>query len=233
MALTDCVTYPLVLAAEDIVPIVLAGVGYWYLSKRVLNDFDGSPAVALAMRIAAVLLVVCSFLAGPVRKILANVAAVPICAPDFEVPYSQFQIPFVSALAPGFAILTWGVICTLKGRKVAFWPAIVLLALGVVGAVAVGERTILFAVGGLWATALAVSTGILAARQRDFVATGLFALYALGTLALPPISSKGNVSDVNVQWLAQGINTATQGLFLYACYRLFTRYQRQSTTTAV
>ncbi|CAB4620573.1 MAG: hypothetical protein F2601_02775 [Actinobacteria bacterium] len=233
MALTDCVTYPLVLAAEDIVPIVLAGVGYWYLSKRVLNDFDGSPAVALAMRIAAVLLVVCSFLAGPVRKILANVAAVPICAPDFEVPYSQFQIPFVSALAPGFAILSWGVICTLKGRKVAFWPAIVLLALGVVGAVAVGERTILFAVGGLWATALAVSTGILAARQRDFVATGLFALYALGTLALPPISSKGNVSDVNVQWLAQGINTATQGLFLYACYRLFTRYQRQSTTTAV
>ena len=233
MALTDCVTYPLVLAAEDIVPIVLAGVGYWYLSKRVLNDFDESSAVALAMRIAAVLLVVCSFLAGPVRKILANVAAVPICAPEFEVPYSQFQIPLVSALAPGFAILTWGVICTLKGRKVAFWPAIVLLALGVVGAVAVGERTILFAVGGLWATALAVSTGILAARQRDFVATGLFALYALGTLALPPISSKGNVSDVNVQWLAQGINTATQGLFLYACYRLFTRYQRQSTTTAV
>ena len=233
MALTDCVTYPLVLAAEDIVPIVLAGVGYWYLSKRVLNDFEGSPAVALAMRIAAGLLVVCSFLAGPVRKILANVAAVPICAPDFEVPYSQFQIPFVSALAPGFAILTWGVICTLKGRKVAFWPASVLLALGVVGAVAVGERTILFAVGGLWATALAVSAGILASRQRDFVTTGLFALYALGTLALPPISSKGNVSDVNVQWLAQGINTATQGLFLYSCYRLFTRYQRQSTTTAV
>jgi len=233
VALADCVTYPLVLAAEDIVPIVLAGVGYWYLSKRVLNDFDGSPAVALAMRIAAVLLVVCSFLAGPVRKILANVAAVPICAPDFEVPYSQFQIPFVSALAPGFAILTWGVICTLKGRKVAFWPAIVLLALGVVGAVAAGERTILFAVGGLWATALAVSTGILASRQRDFVATGLFALYALGTLALPPISSKGNVSDVKVQWLAQGINTATQALFLYACYRLFTRFQRQSTSTAV
>ena len=233
MALTDCVTYPLVLAAEDIVPIVLAGVGYWYLSKRVLNEFDGSPAVALAMRIAGGLLVVCSFFAGPVRKILANVAAVPICAPEFEVPYSQFQIPFVSALAPGFAILTWGVICTLKGRKVAFWPAIVLLALGVVGAVAVGERTILFAVGGLWATALAVSTGILASRQRDFVTTGLLALYALGTLALPPISSRGNVSDVNVQWLAQGINTATQGLFLYACYRLCTRYQRQSTTTAV
>ena len=232
MALTDCVTYPLVLAAEDIVPIVLAGVGYWYLSKRVLNDFEGSPAVALAMRIAAGLLVVCSFLAGPVRKILANVAAVPICAPDFEVPYSQFQIPFVSALAPGFAILTWGVICTLKGRKVAFWPASVLLALGVVGAVAVGERTILFAVGGLWATALAVSAGILASRQRDVVTTGLFALYALGTLALPPISSKGNVSDVNVQWLAQGINSVTQGLFLYACYRLFSRYQRQSTTTA-
>ena len=233
MALADCVTYPLVLAAEDIIPIVLAGVGYWYLSKRVLNDFDGSPAVALAMRIAAVLLVVCSFLAGPVRKILANVAAVPICAPDFEVPYSQFQIPFVSALAPGFAILTWGVICTLKGRKVAFWPASVLLALGVVGAVAVGERTILFAVGGLWATALAVSAGILASRQRDFVTTGLFALYALGTLALPLISSKGNVSDVKVQWLAQGINTATQALFLYACYRLFTRFQRQSTNTVV
>jgi len=233
VALTDCVTYPLVLAAEDIVPIVLAGVGYWYLSKRVLNDFDGSPAVALAMRIAAVLLVVCSFLAGPVRKILANVAAVPICAPDFDVPYSQFQIPFVSALAPGFAILTWGVICILKGRKVAFWPASVLLALGVVGAVAVGERTILFAVGGLWATALAVSAGILASRQRDFVTTGLFALYALGTLALPPISSKGNVSDVKVQWLAQGINTATQALFLYACYRLFTRFQRQSTNTVV
>ena len=231
MAAQECVTYPLALALEDVVPIVLAGFGYWYLSKRVSDDFDGARSVALAMKIAAFLLVLCSFIAGPVRKILSHAAAVPICAPDFEVPYSQLQIPFVSALAPGFALLTWGVICTLRSRKVAFWPFVALLALGVVGAVAAGERTILFAVGGLWATALAVSAAILAWRLRDRITSGLFVLYALGTLALPPISLKSNVSDVKVQWLAQGINTATQAIFLYACYRLVTGFVRQSKGT--
>ena len=226
----SCVTYPLALAIEDIVPIVLAGIGYWFLIKRTRSSV---PAVAPAMQVAAVLLVLGSVLAGPVRKILAFANQVPICAPDFEVPYSWCQIPFVVALAPGFAILAWGVISVLRERKVVFWPAIGLLALGVMAAVATDRRPILFAWGGLAAAVLAVAAAVLARRQRDFLAVGLFALYLVGTLALPVISNKGNVSQPEVQWLAQGINTTIQLAFLIASYRLSSVFRRRTVDSAV
>lgn len=212
-----CATYPLALAIEDVLPIVLAGVGYTWLARRAAFTV---PAVAPAMKVATALLVVCSALAGPVRKVAAWLAATPICPPEYEVPYSGLQIPFVMALAPGFAILTWGIVSVLKGRRTAFWPYLVPLALGVVGAVAAGSRAILFGVGGLWAVALAVVCVVLARRERDVVAAALFVLYAIGTLVLPFLSSRGNVSDPVLQWTAQGVNTVTQGIFALAAFRL-------------
>jgi hypothetical protein len=212
-----CATYPLALAVEDVVPIVLGGLGYLWLSRRAARAL---PVVGPPMLAATALLVVCSALAGPIRKIAAWLAATPICPPDYEVPYSGLQIPFVMALGPGFAILTWGVWSVLRARKLPFWPFVIPLALGVVGAVAAGSRPILFGVGGLWAVALAVGCVVLARREADALAAALFVVYAAGTLVLPFLSSRGNVSDPVLQWTAQGVNTVTQGLFAYAAYRL-------------
>jgi hypothetical protein len=219
-----CTTYPLALALQDVVPIVLGGLGYTWLSRRAARTV---PEVAPAMLAATWLLVICSSLAGPVRKLAAWSTATPICPPDYEVPYSALQIPFVMALAPGFAILTWGVVSVLRERRVAFWPYLVPLVIGVVGAVASGSRAVLFGIGGLWAVALAVACAILARRERDRLAIVLYVLYATGTLVLPFISSRSNVSDPALQWAAQGVNTVTQGIFAYAAYRLLRDARRR------
>lgn len=218
-----CATYPVALAIQDVVPIVLGGLGYTWLSRRAARTV---PEVGPAMLTATALLVVCSALAGPVRKTAAWLAATPICPPDYEVPYSSLQIPFVMALAPGFAILLWGVMSVLKGRRIAFWPFLVPLVIGVVGAVASGSRSVLFGIGGLWAVGLAVACIVLARRQHDPLSVVLFVVYAVGTLVLPFLSSRGNVSTPAIQWTAQGVNTATQGLFAYAAYRLLRRAER-------
>lgn len=212
-----CATYPIALAVEDVIPIVLGGFGYLWLARRSARSV---PEVGPPMLAATALLVVCSALAGPVRKIAIWVSAAEICPPEYEVPYPVLQVPFVMALAPGFAILTWGVLGVLRHRTLAFWPFLIPLMLGVVGAVAAGSRPVLFGVGGLWAVALAVGCVVLAHRQGDAVAAALFGVYALGTLVLPFLSSRGTVATPGLQWTAQGVNTVTQGTFAYAAHRL-------------
>lgn len=218
-----CTSYPLVLAAQDVIPIALAGLGYLYLSRRFAASV---PAVVPAVRAAVVLLVTFSLIAGPFRKVLVNLADAGQC-------YPGLQVPFFSALAPGFAILMWGAISTLRGRKVTFWPFAALLALGVIAAVAADNRVILLATGGLWAVGLAASAAVLAKRAGDWPAVALFAVYALGTLALPVIGGRDDVSSLRNQWLAQGTNTVSQALFAYASYRLLTAFRRQAKTSTV
>jgi hypothetical protein len=209
--------YPLSLAAEDVVPIVLAGIGYKYLTDRVEATM---PEVAPAMRAAALLLVVGSAAAGPTRKVLVNRSGGASTFP-------ALQTPFFSALAPGFAVLTWGTVAALTGRKPSFLPYAGALAVGVTGAVATRKRVVLLGSGGLWAVAAGAGAAVLAKRQGDLPTTGLYAAYAAGTLALPAIGGKDDVSSLKNQWLAQGINTASQAAFAAASFRLLSAFRRQ------
>lgn len=218
MSGAGCTAYPLSLAAEDVVPIALAGIGYAYLIRRVEESV---PAVAPAMKAAAGLLVVGSIVAGPARKVLVTLSEGAEC-------YPALQAPFFSALAPGFAILAWGSVSALKGRKISFLPFAGALTVGVVGAVAREDRVVLLATGGFWAVATATSAGVLARRAGDLPAIAMLAASALGTLALPIIGGKDDVSSLKNQWIAQGINTVSQAAFAYASYRLLTAFRRQA-----
>jgi hypothetical protein len=205
----ECLTYPVTLAAQDVMPVVLGGLGYWYLARtcELAVAEVGTP-----MRVTVGLLVASSTVAGPVRKFAAVVSETPICPPDYEVPYSPLQVPFVMVLAPGFAVLSWGVLSALQGRKVSFVPFVPPLALGVVAGAATGKRAVLFGAGGLWAAFLSGLATVQAVRSRNVPAAVLFGLYGVGTLVLPALSNRATISTPRAQWVAQGVNTATQAL---------------------
>jgi hypothetical protein len=213
----DCLTYPVSLAVEDVLPVLFGGAGYWYLARRCELEVA---AVGTPMRVTVGLLVASSTIAGPVRKLAAVVSRTPVCPPDYEVPYSALQVPFVVVLAPGFAVLSWGVLSALQGHKVRFAPFVPPLALGVVAGVATGRRSALFATGGLWAASLAVASSVLAVRSRDVPAAVLFGLYGVGTLVLPALSNRATISTPRAQWVAQGVNTATQAVLAGAAWLL-------------
>ena len=222
--MTDvCTAYPFALAAQDVVPIVFAGAGYYYLTQRI----DASiPEAGSATKAASIILVVGSIVAGPGRKVLVTLS-------DGSECYPSLQLPFFAALAPGFAILTWGAVSVIKGRKVNFWPYLGLLVVGVAAAVGTEKRVLLLATGGTWAVALAVSAGLIAKRSGDLPAMALYAVNAVGTLALPVIGGKDDVSSLKYQWLAQGINTVSQAAFGYASYRLLSAFRRQDKSSTV
>jgi hypothetical protein len=217
VVLEQCVGYPLALALQDVLPVVLGAFGYWWLTRRVERDV---PVAGAPMRAAVILLVVTSLLAGPVRKTAAWLSDVAICPPEYDVPFSELQIPFVAVLAPGFAILSWGVLSALRGHVVRFWPFLIPLVLAVVVAVAYDRRSALFGAGGLWAAFLAVLLVILALRSHDRLSAGLFVVYGIGTLVLPALAGRGSIADTAAQWEAQGVNTVTQAALAWGALRL-------------
>lgn len=215
MAAPDvCTSYSLVLAAEDVLPIIFGGVGYWYLAKRVELTV---PEAAWPARIAGLLLVVGSIVAGPLRKYLVVTDDGLTCLP-------LLQNPFFSLLPACFAILAWALASVWRGQKARIWPFAGFAALAVIAALARENRTLLLAFGGVLAVATAVYGALVARKQGDRWTIALFTINALGTLALPAIGSSTAVSDVTSQWLAQGVNTVSQAAFGLACYRLFSVY---------
>jgi hypothetical protein len=209
-----CTSYSLALAAEDVLPIIFGGIGYWYLAKRVELTV---PEAAWPARIAGLLLVLGSIAAGPVRKFLVVTDDGIGCLP-------LLQNPFFSLLPACFAILAWALASVWRGQKARIWPFAGFAALAVIAALARDNRALLLAFGGLLAVATAVFGALVARKQGDGWTVALFTVNGLGTLALPAIGTNKAVSDVTNQWLAQGINTVSQAAFGLACYRLFSVY---------
>jgi len=217
-----CTSYSLALAVEDLLPVAFGAVGYWYLSRRAA---DSLPEVATPVRIAGLLLVVGSFVAGPLRKVLVVAEGSTTCFP-------ALQTPFFSVLPACFGIIAWALWSLRKGRVVPVWPFALMAALGVIAALARDNRSLLLAFGGLLAVVAAVNGAILAWREGARWASVAFTVNGLGTLALPAIGTSAGVSDVTAQWLAQGINTISQAAFAFGCYRLFTEHGRLPATTS-
>ena len=211
-----CTGYSYLLAAEDVVPIVLGGIGFVCLARRVEARF---PELKLAVYFAATILVIGSAIAGPIRKtFLAGGAGCD--------SLDWMQIPFFSSLSIGFAILCWAVLCLLRDRKVSFLPfGILLSAIFLLASVA--ERSlILIAVGGLIAVATGIECAVLARRQGSSLTAVLFVLYSIAILGLPALGANENRGAVANQWAEQGTNTVAQALFAFATYRLLRAYQR-------
>jgi hypothetical protein len=211
-----CEGYNYWLAAQDVVPIVLGGVGFFCLANRVSARF---PQLRVAVLFAATILVIGSAFAGPIRK--SFLAAGAGCD-----SLDWMQIPFFSSMPIGFAILLWAVVCLLQDRKLTFLPDAIALCVLYAGAAFAERSLILIAIGGLFAIATGIACVILSMREKHVLTAVLFALYTVAIAGLPVLGSNEERADVGHQWLEQSTNTVAQALFALAAYRLLRAYQR-------
>jgi hypothetical protein len=205
-----CDGYSLLLAVEDVLPIVLGAIGFLALRRRVTAAV---PATRTPVTLAVVALIAGSAIAGPTRKALVAFGA------DCE-QLQWMQVPFFLALPIGFAILGWAVRCTLRSRIVGAWPFAAIAAVGVVGAIAAQRDVILLATGGLLAVVTAGSAARLARQQGDLLAAALLIGYAFATLSLPVVAAQEGVSAAVTLWAEQAVNTTAQALFALGAWRL-------------
>ncbi len=205
-----CAGYSVLLAIQDVLPIVLGAIGFVALGRRATASL---PALTLPIRIVVIALVAGSAVAGPTRKFLIAMGA--DCA-DLQ----WMQIPFFVSVPIGFAVLAWSVRSVLAERVVAVWPYATVAALAVVAAAAAQRDLILLAVGGVLAVLTAAYAAVLARRQGDLLTAVLYIAYAVTTLSLPGAASAEYESVATGLWVEQAINTTAQALFAIASIRL-------------
>jgi len=210
MAIDPCTEYGLALAAEDFVPVLLAGAGTVVLA---LAAGRAVPRLRVPALIAGGL-VTLGGLAKATWKLL--VAAEPCRDISF---LEQLLFP---CLAFGFAGLAWALMSVRRGRTVSAAPYAVLPVLGSAAAIAVGDTWPLLIVSAIGA----VTVGVLAigwsSRHRDRVAVVLFVVYIVGTLVLPPLAGRPHQSQ-ELQWIEQLTNSVVQLCFLLGALRLMRR----------
>jgi hypothetical protein len=216
VAVESCEGYTNALAAVDVLPIIAFGVGFWALT----TVFRGQELVVQrAVKAAAVLLVLGAALAGPGRKfVIANQDTCDL--------HKELQLPFFLPMPLAFLLLAWAAVCLYRGRRVTIVPfAATLAGIWILTAIA-QDRLVSLAAAGLVAVYFAIVMALVARQKGDLVATGLFVLYAVGTLTLPALGSAGNAEDASHQWIEQGTNAVSLILFALACYRLRNAFLR-------
>lgn len=219
-----CEGYSYWLAAEDVLPIIAFGVGFYYVSKRIVATV---PQARIPVGLAAVLLVAGFALAGPIRK--AFIAA------DSSLCESAgwMQLPAFTSVPACFAILAWAMLSVAIKRVAPWWPFAVAVVLIYGAAIMAGDTIVLLAGGGLLAVFFALASATVAVQQRDRITAVLFVLYAVGTLALPVLGSNDDRSAVTNQWIEQITNTVTLGTLALAGYLLLRSYQRTDTRSVL
>ncbi len=216
MAIDVCAEYDLWLAAEDFVPVILAGIGTFTLADLVHRSL---PRVGSAARVGAGLIVL-----GGLSKASWKLLVAGPCA---EIPLlEQSLFPLLGA---GFMVLAWSLLSLLRGRPVAWWSFAIVFGLGLGGAVVARNTKPLLAVAALGALAVAAYGIRLAQRHEDRLTIGLFAFYAVATLVLPPLAAQPD-QPLSLQWGEQLTNTVAQAAFAYAAWRLL-RSSATDTTT--
>ncbi|MBD3926739.1 hypothetical protein IEZ26_19120 [Nocardioides cavernae] len=201
MAIDPCTEYGLALAAEDFVPVLLAGAGTVVLA---LAAGRSVPQVRVPALLAGGL-VTLGGLAKAVWKLL--VAAEP-CR-NIEV-LEQLLFP---CLAFGFAGIVWALVGVRRGRPAPWPPYLVLPVLGAVAALAVGDTWPLLIAAAIGAVTVGVLGILLARRRRDAFGVVLFGVYIVGTLVLPPLAGRPDQSEA-LQWIEQLTNSVVQLCFL-------------------
>ncbi len=214
MAIDPCTEYNLLLAAEDFAPVILAGVGCLLLAEVAGRAV---PATQTPARLGGALIVL-GGLSKAVWKVL-------VAGPCVEAPVlEQALFPL---LACGFMLLAWSLLSVVRGQAMPAWSFAVVLALGIVGALAVRATPPLLIVAALGAFAVAAYGIRLGQRVHDRLVVVLFSLYALATFVLPPLAAKPE-QTLAAQWAEQLTNTLAQGAFAYAAWRLLAHSRTSS-----
>lgn len=194
--------YPILLAVEDFVPVVLASAGFALLSR--------TPQSVSARRagLAGAALITTGGLAKCLWK-LGYAAG----AGDWTI-LEQLLFPLMAA---GATLLAWALAVTVRdGRRTGFLPFGLALALCAAGAVVAGSLDPLFVAATLGVTAVSVLGALIAARHRRWWAVALYVLGLVLVTGLVPLRSSDAHHTVAFQWLEQSINTVAQAALLVA-----------------
>ncbi|MEV0248664.1 hypothetical protein AB0H76_18835 [Nocardia sp. NPDC050712] len=199
----SAVDYPVSLAVEDFVPVLLTTGGVVLLRRLV--------APGWGVAVAAVLI----GLGGGTKATAKLVAA--LGGPD---------LPWLRSLLFPLLTLGFGLLCLelarLRAGTVPAWLGYLVPGLTVVCAVSavlardplpmLVSTTVFATLTGIWLITLARARG-------DTVAAALFGLQLLGFFVLGPLAARPD-QTVTLQWIEQLSNTAAQAAFLIAAWRL-------------
>ncbi len=210
MAIDPCTEYGLALAAEDFVPVLLAGAGTLVLG---LAAGRALPSVRVPALLAGAL-VTLGGLAKAIWKLL--VAAEP-CR-----NYPVLENLLFPCLAFGFAGIAYALLGVWRRRQASWWPFLLPPVVGAAAALAVGDTWPLLIVSAIGAVFVGVLSIRLALRDQDRLGAALFTFYIVGTLVLPPLAGRPHQSE-QLQWGEQATNTLVQLSFLLGALRLLRR----------
>ncbi len=195
--------YPVIMALEDYVPVLLALAGFWLLggaSQRI------DPVAALLGRAGAVLIGLGGVAKSTWKLVLSSTGN--------DWPWLEQSL--FPLMATGALLVLWSLTTTLRGKVTPWWPY-ALVWLAVVGA-AIGTNSLqpAFILATAGVTLISVLGAVLVGRRRAWLAVALFVLGIVGVTAMVPLRNHPDHHTVAFQWIEQGTNTVAQALFLIA-----------------
>ncbi len=192
------------LALDDLVPVVLAGLGAFWLADLVRRR---QPDLASVARTGAGLV-----LLGGLCKALWKLT---LAVSDRDITWLADGL--FGLLAPGFTFLAWSLLAV-RRRRLPLPVPVGVLGVGYAAALALETTGPLLAVTVISSTTTGVIALLLAREGGDLVAAVLFGLQLAMAYALVPLAGSGQT--LSRQWWEQSLNTVGQAAFAVAAFRL-------------
>jgi len=219
--------FPLSMALQNYIPIVLSGLGLFWVARMIGAAHPAAGRLALA---GFALIVTAGALKATWKLVMAIAR--------LDIPLlSQSLFPFI---APGFSLMAWALFWSKRNsdRALVWWPPVLVSAAALLGALALSitrtDRTWVFVLIGLSTVANVGLAGLLvhsALQHGSYLAAGLFALNLLITFALSAIAGMSN-KPLEVHWTEQIINTLSNLGFAWAAWTMIHIRPRLRSLTA-
>ncbi|WP_433382749.1 hypothetical protein ACQPZX_19575 [Actinoplanes sp. CA-142083] len=198
--------YPIWLALEDFVPVLLGIAGFALLSRT-------APPPART--------------AGFIGAMLIGLGGLSKCAWKLTVASGGgnprlLEEALFPLMAAGATILVWALaVAVRRGKRVHVWPFGLTFAVVAVASVVTRSLHPMFILATFGVTAVSVLGAILAARHRQWWAVSLFILGLVLVTSLVPLRGSAQHETVAYQWLEQSLNTSAQLALLIAAWLTF------------
>jgi hypothetical protein len=207
--------FPLSMALQNYIPVVLSGLGLFWIARMIGARHPAAGRLALA----GFALIVTAGTLKATWKLAMAVARL-------DIPLlSQSLFPLI---APGFLLMAWALFWSKRnpGRALLWWPPVLVSAAVLLGALVLGvtrtDRAWMFVLIGLSTIANVGLAGLLihsALQRGSHLAAGLFALNLLITFALSGIAGMPN-KPLEVHWTEQIISTVSNLGFAWAAWMM-------------
>jgi len=199
------IEYPVALAVEDFVPVVLTPLGIVLLTRHV--DTRSRAGVLLAAVLVG---------AGGLAKASWKLT-VALGGPDVTW-LANLLFPLLTL---GYGLLAWILISHHHSRRPQ-WVLPVLAGVSLLcagAALAAGSMLPLLISTTVFSTLSGIHLILAAQRNRDSLTAALFGVQLLGFFILSPLASRAD-QTIALQWVEQLSNSVAQAAFAIAAYRL-------------